>query len=233
MNEQMKARTGWRMAMVAALSVLASGTAKAVPFVETFNADNAGWTNNANAATGWVGSGGPDGSGYITSEASVAGVNPDGSVVFHRAGATSSGGQFIGNWIDLGIDELSFYIRHNAPVPLTAFVRVAHSQFNFPGAVAVQFVPVLPGVWTEVTVAVVAGNPQFVTFEDSDFATVFGSAGRMQIGVDIPEGLAGTQTTVRVDVDSVSAVPGPASAAVLLPLLVAYRARRGGRKATA
>ena len=54
-----------------------------------------------------------------------------------------------------------------------------------------------------------------MTFEGSDFATVFSSIGNLQIGVFVPAALAGVDQSFTFDVDGVTVVPSPPVAALL------------------
>ena len=125
-----------------------------------------------------------------------------------------------------GVTEVSFDIRHDAPVPLTFFTRFT-SQNNFPGAVALNFIPVLPNTWTTITIAITPMNPQFITFEGSDFATVFGQVQAIQFGVDVPLPLAGLDQAFNFDIDNFAMMPAPSAAVMLLAgLMVRGRRRR-------
>ncbi|MEO2046099.1 MAG: hypothetical protein ABGX16_05940 [Pirellulales bacterium] len=128
----------------------------------------------------------------------------------------SSGGAFFGNWIADGVGKFRAYVRHNAPQPLDFFNRFL-SPLNFPGGFAIHFAPVLPNVWTELTVDLKTSNPQFVTFEGATFADVFDDIGNVQFGVSVPNGLAGVNQEFTFDLDqvSISAVPEPTSLALV------------------
>ncbi|MEO1130914.1 MAG: hypothetical protein AAFX05_14570, partial [Planctomycetota bacterium] len=70
-------------------------------------------------------------------------------------------------------------------------------------------------------------NPQFVSFEGTDFNSTFSNVGHMQFGVDTPGALLGQDVTVTFDIDNVRLVPGPAAATtLLLGGLVGLRRRR-------
>jgi len=131
------------------------------------------------------------------------------------------------NWIGDPVSSFSFSVRHDAPQPLNFFTRFA-SSMNFPGATAVQFVPVAPDTWTELSVAITDGNPQFVSFEGSSFAAVFSAIGNLQLGVSVPAGLAGDPATYNFALDRVGVtVPEPAGAALAsLASLLCLRRRR-------
>lgn len=219
------------MCAASALAVVSTGSGAVVPFTETFATGNSFWRDAAGAAgAAWVASGGPDGSGYITGQTNVNAA-AFGSVIALRgqAGFGSSGGAFSGNWISEGIALFSFDVRHDAPTPVNFGVRFASSA-NFPGASAVSFVPVLPNTWTTIQIAINAANPQFVSFEGTDFNAVFSSIGNVQLSYAVPEALAGSGTVIQVEADNVSIVPGPGGlmlgAAAMAGL--AWRRRRSG-----
>jgi hypothetical protein len=116
-------------------------------------------------------------------------------------------------------------VRNNAPAPVNFFARFV-SPAGFPGAVAVEFAPVLPGAWTEITIPIDPANPQFISFETSDFNTIFSSIGRIQVGVQVPASLAGNPGSFSFDLDQVSIVPEPASVMLLMGLGVLGLRRR-------
>lgn len=200
------------------------------PFTEDFNDNSANWFNaTLTGPLGWSGSGGPDGGafafGAFNFENSLLNDTP--ALLRAQDEFGSSGGAFVGDWIDDGVTLFSAQVRHDAPVPLNFFTRFS-GPFNFPGAVAVEFAPVAPNTWTEISFAIDALNPQFVTFEGSDFDTVFGNIGHVQIGVTVPSSLAGVDADFTFSVDKASIVPAPAA---LLPLVIGLVAcsRRGRR----
>lgn len=188
-----------------------SAAAATVPFTEGFAADNANWKNAASADLSFVGAGGPDASSYATTTYSFENnADGDGPVLLRgQDNFDASSDAFVGNWLAEGVTEFSAYVRHNAPVPLNYFTRFA-SSFNFPGSVAVNFVPVLPNTWTKITFDISATNPQFVSFEGSDFNTVFGGIGNVQLGVNVPAALAGSTATYTFDLDQPTITPEPA-----------------------
>ena len=191
--------------------------ATTVPFTEEFASSSSNWYNAAGTAPlGHQTTGGPDGSGFAAGTFNFANSTAGNSTVLFRGQDEfgSSGGAFIGNWIADGVTGFSAWVRHNAPTPLTFFTRFS-SPFNFPGAVAVNFAPVFPNAWTQITIPIDPSNPQFVTFEGTDFNTVFGNVGHVQLGVSVPEALAGQDATYAFDLDKVTIVPEPASLALL------------------
>lgn len=198
---------------------LACATAAPGVFIgaeETFDSGPANWSNSANNAfLDWFASGGPDGSAYASGvfdfTSTVAGDTP--VILRAQSANNASGGIFSGDWIAAGITELRFSIRHDGPAPATIFTRFA-APANFPGATAIQFVPVASNTWTELSVLISPANPAFVTFEGSDFNTIFSNIGNLQFGVSVDSTLAGFQTPIRFDIDNVRVVPAPAGLAL-------------------
>jgi MYXO-CTERM domain-containing protein len=111
-------------------------------------------------------------------------------------------------------------VRHSAPQPLTYFGRFAILSANSPAAIGIQFAPVPPQAWTQLSFAITPTNPSFVTYEGSDFNTVFSQIGRVQFGINIPAALNGAATPFTFDVDKVSLVPTPEPAGALLAAMV-------------
>lgn len=196
------------------LSAVFGSAARAaiVPFTEDFATDAAGWRDSAGTASlSWQSAGGPDGGSFVSGVFNFANSATDDTVVQFRGQDEfgSSGGAFVGNWIADGVSEFTAYVRHDAGVPLNFFVRFS-GPANFPGGTAVSFAPVPTGTWAPITIPIDASNPQFVSFEGTDFDTVFGNVGHVQIGVSVPEGLAGVDAPVSFDLDKVAIVPEPA-----------------------
>lgn len=210
--------------------------AATVPFVEDFADDHANWLNfNSSAFLTFQPAGGPDGSSYVAGSFNfVNSVFGDQGPVLLRAGATplgsASGGNLFGDWIADGVAEFTAWVRHDAPTPLTYFVRFADSV-NFPGGTAIEFTPVLPNTWTQLNFSIGPASTNFVTFEGTSFGEVFDNIGRIQIGVSIPETLAGVNQPVTFDLDQVAInVPEPATlllgclaAATVLPVCIRTR----------
>lgn len=198
-----------------------------VPFTEQFTNDNANWWNGAAAAPlDWLGAGGADGGGYVTTQYTVPDVPPPFGATLFRAQDEfgSSGGAFEGDWITAGANAVAFSIRHNASQPLDVFIRVA-GPANFPGAVAISFAPIAPGVWTDVYIPVHEGSPNIIVIEGDDYDAVFSNVGHLQVGVFPGEQLAGENLTI--DLDQVSIIPAPGAAALLgLAGLMTCRRRR-------
>lgn len=193
------------------------------PFTETFDANNSNWLDSANAAAGWSNS--PTG-GFIFNRFNFANQTPGSTPVLFRGNNSplASGGKFFGNWITSGVTEFAFDVRHNFDGDLTFFTRLAISPF--PGATILSTTTVAKDTWTTVTFSIDPSNPLFLSFEGSDFNTVFSAISRVQIGVATPAALAGANTTVTFALDNVRVVPTPASALVLGLIPLAGRRRR-------
>ncbi|USN99421.1 MAG: hypothetical protein H6810_01735 [Phycisphaeraceae bacterium] len=204
------------------------------PFTETFD----------NGANNWLGgdflppaehaNGGVGDTGYISSQTGFEFNDPGSFNTVFRGnkgllpGTDASGGAFVGDWIAAGVTNLSFSLRHDIPEPVTVFVRIAADTFGapFPGAVGIFFVPVFAGEWTDLSIDINPANPQFVTYEDSSFETVFSNVGFIQIGIASPDGLLGDPTLYTVDLDNVAIVPAPAGLLAFAPVLAAATRRR-------
>ena len=191
-------------------------------FTESFDND-ANWVGADNTSVNFLPSGGPDGSSYISYTGSIASLADDDSAIGFRGNDfnDASGDAFVGNWIESGVDQFSFSFRHDLPAPAFVFARFA-SSFNFPGGIAIQFAPALPNTWTDVTVDISAGNPQFISFEGEDFDAVFSDVGNIQLGVAVPTGFGGFPAPVTFDVDNVtvstSTIPEPNTAVSIFGL---------------
>lgn len=223
--------------LIAVIVGSASGSAIAGlsnPFTETFDGGANNWLNGGFGPATEFASGGDGDSGYVGSQTGFEFSDPEAFNVVFRGntgffpGTDASGGAFFGDWIAGGVTELSFSIRHNIPVPVTVFARIAANTGGgpFPGTVAVAFIPVVAGEWTEVTIAIDASNPQFVSFEGSTFENVFSNVGFIQIGVAAPDALLGNPAIFDVGLENVSIVPAPAGVLALAGVVWAGRRRR-------
>ena len=206
------------------------------PFTETYAADTAGWRDGLlTSALSYAPAGSHDGSSYASGMFNfvnnVAGDNP--ALIQGRDEFGFSGGAFVGDWVAAGVTEFSAWVRHDAPEPLTYFVRFS-GPANFPGAAAISFVPVMPNTWTQLTIAIDPSNPQFVTFEGTDFSTVFTAnamngftgIGHVQIGASVSATLAGVDQAYTFDVDDVAIAPAPGVLALLGLSAAGLRRRR-------
>jgi hypothetical protein len=219
---------------LAALMALAgpptAASAATVPFTEDFATGDAGWRGNPNS----VGSLDWSSAGYVSEVFNFAASTAGGQgPVLFRGPVSASGGNFAGDWLTDGVSEIAFSVRHDAEVPITFFARFA-APMGFPGAIAVAFAPVASSAdWTQLVFAIDPSNPQFIGFEGSDFTTVFSSIGTVQLGVVVPEALAGVDADVQFDLTSAATVPEPAGLAALalaaLAAFFAFRAPSGAQ----
>ncbi len=210
-------RTATFAAFIAALA--GSASAAIVPFTEAFGADAANWTGPAGPAI-------YDPAGNIAADTNVNAAS-FGVVIGLRGQSANnaSSGAFIGNWITDGVTSFSFSVRHDAPVPMIFGARLV-TPANFPAAIGLDFAPVGPGVWTTVTIPISPAYPGFVSFEGSNFNTIFSNIASVQLLYSVPQSLGGTGTVVRFEADNVSIVPGAGSMAVLAALGLAVVRRR-------
>jgi hypothetical protein len=224
-----------------AIGTLAGETSAAPPFTEDFSGGSAGWrfnTANTPPLVG-VGTGGPDGGAFVRNNlASLTGSpqSPE-TILLFRAHKTYAGVDlgYTGDWITAGVKQVSAFVRHDAPQPLTFVARFA-GEANFPGAFYATTGPVPGGVWTPITFNVTATSPQNVTYEGGTHQQVFqnfdnSGVANMQFGVTIPAGLSGTGPYVfDFDKVNVSLTPEPSAAALAaLGCMAArfFRRRRG------
>jgi hypothetical protein len=222
-----------RLAFDFLLSILAgliisslNAAALEVPFSEGFDTGPTGWTDAANTSfLSHVANGGPDGDSYASTQyafASGGGAGGTSAVLFRGQDEfNASGGAFVGNWDGDGVTKLSAQIRHDAPLPLSFFARMS-GPLNFPGSVAVAFAPVPPNQWTTVEFDVSPSSSQLVSFEGSDYATVFSNIGHIQFGANIPAALANDATLYTFGLDNVSVdIPEPTSMVLIGLAIVA------------
>ncbi len=206
-----------------------TATAQAsLPIEENFDTDAANWFNAGGFGPAtYNATGGSDGGGYISEVLDLSTSMAADTPALFRAQDEfgSSGNAFVGNYLTNGATELTAFIRHNAPAPINMFTRFS-GPGNFPGAVSVDFVPVFPNVWTQVSFPIDPSSPQFVTFEGMDFNSVFGLIGHIQIGPSITAGVAGLPAQVTFDLDQVRLVPEPTTGVLVLLAGVALIRRR-------
>lgn len=217
------------LAILALTLTAGFASASVVGFAEDFTQDPAGWRNFNNSANlQWIASGGPDGSAYATSLFNLAGTSSGGfPATVIRAVSTSSGGAFVGNWLQDGVTGFAFSFRHNLPEAITITGRFA-SPTNNPGASTQTSVQVAPNVWTTVSIDLQQGSPDIISFGSAGpngYSAVFSSIGNIQIGFNVSPTLAGQNINANFDIDAVRIIPAPASCA-----LVAFAGLAGLRR---
>jgi hypothetical protein len=211
----------------------------AVTFTENFNT-TANWSTTSPTLTApsLVGTGGPDGSSYISRTASASGApdtNPPVPVVLFRAqdGFNSSGNVFTNNWVTGNITEVTAYVRHNASVPLPFFLRFTPPA-GTPGVIfenATLTPASVNNAWTKLTFDISASSPDFTPEgPPSLFGTVMGDVGRMQVGFTVPVGFGADPGTYTYDLDLVTATPEPTSWLLLATGAAFGWARRRSRR---
>jgi hypothetical protein len=227
-------KTRLTLAIFASLSLATSLQALTVPYTEDFAANNANWRTNVTPTfMTFVATGGPDGSSYVSAPFNFQNNGAGNTPVLHRANTdsnpalTASGGNFFGNWIAGGVNELRTYVRHNASEPLTYFLRVA-DPVGFPGFIVGGTELVQPNTWTEIDFSINPNNPN--NLPEASFNSVFDSIGRVQLGVFVPAGLAGVNQSFAFDLDQVTVdIPEPTSIGLCLmslACLITGRSRR-------
>lgn len=205
-----------------ALALTLAGTASAgsivEPFIETFDNDAAGWTNFNGASTlDWFPSGGPSDSAYASGTYNLENASGMFPPVVLRAedGPDASGDAFVGDWIAAGIVGFTLDIRHDLDQPLTIFGRFATPQNN-PGASAFSSITVEPNTWTTVVFDVTEDSNDIISFGSGDYQSVFSNIGNVQLGFEVPQGLAGQDIPVRLDIDNAGVIiPTPGTVGLL------------------
>jgi hypothetical protein len=186
-----------------------------VPFTEDFATDAANWRDSGSVSDlTWVSAGGPDGGSYASASFSFVDLTDLDTPALFRAHSAfgSSGGAFAGDWDASGVSSLSMMVRHDTGEELTYFARFA-GPANFPGAASIVFTPVVSDQWTKLSIAI--PDPGAVYEGPFSFADVFGNIGNVQIGVAVPEALAGVDQDFNFDLDKVALVPEPTTLLLL------------------
>ncbi len=184
--------------------VTESAEALQVPFSEEFIADSANWYDSSSISpVGWAMSGGPDGSSYATTTFNFVSSSSGATPALFRAQDkwNTSGGAFQGDWITGDVQRFTAFVRHDAGIPLSFFVRFSDPA-NFPGVVSVISSPIPSGEWRYIKVSI--PDPDFVYEGPFGFNDVFDNIGHVQIGVIAPESLIGIDQNVTFDLDSVT-----------------------------
>ncbi len=200
------------------------------PFTETFDAGNANWTNfNGSGGLDWFSSGGPNDSAYVSGGFNLQNASGMFPPVVLRAqqGDNASGGAFVGNWIESGVIGFSFDIRHDLDQPITIFGRFATPQNN-PGAAVNSSITVEPNTWTTVTFDLTEDSADIISFGSGTYESIFSNVGNIQLGFYVPDGLAGQDIPMRLDLDNAGLlIPSPGAAGLLgLAGIAAMRRRR-------
>jgi hypothetical protein len=211
---------------IALSSVCSTAFALTFPFNESFSNSDSNWKDNASLALTHVATGGAAGDGYVSTEFSFEGLTAGPAIFRGQNNFDSSGDAFLGNWTAAGVGVVRAYTRHDAPVPIDYFVRIATSG-NFP-AVNVELpysVPAGPD-WTLLEFDTSFSNP-LVTVEAipgqevASYNAVFGGVGNIQFGVSLPESLTTDPSFYTFDLDEVSiGVPEPSNVLIALGCLV-------------
>ena len=227
------------MMIALALTLAASQTAPAavVPFTEHFPGGPADW-RQADQLTdlNWLAAGGPDGSSYASGAFSFVDQGPGARPAILRAHdefgpSGSSNGAFVGNWLADGVTGFAAWVRHDAPAPLNFFARYANPN-NSPAAASLEFVPVLPNTWTELTFDIAFGTPNlFLEGPPTPqfYNQIFSDIGHVQIGAEVPDVLAGNPLTFTFDIDQVRLIPEPAAASLVACAVMLLCVRRKPR----
>jgi hypothetical protein len=226
--------TGSLIVAVLGLAATAHAGLDVVPFTEDFTDGPQNWFDApGTSVVSWSADGGPNGAGdgYISTSFAFADI-PDptlGTSIFRAQDEfNSSGNAFVGDWIAGGVNEVSFWFRHDAPAPVNVFARFA-SPVNFPAAVGLVFQPILPNTWTQVSVPLFDGSPNLIYEGPFGFGDVFSSVGHLQLGILPPMGFENDPTLYTFDVDKVSIVPAPGALALLGLAAFARRRRRNSK----
>jgi hypothetical protein len=184
------------------------------PYTETFAAAAAGWSKDSAGTTpaDWFATAGPADGPYIDGEINFTNFAANTTPIAIHGGPTASGGAFVGNWLDAGVEQFTAFVKHDAALPLSFFVRFA--PFGGPGAVGLSFVPVQPGVWTPLTIDIAPDSPAII-LEGVSFEQAFGNVARVQVGVLTPLALANQDVTVTIGLAQPAVTPEPAALALL------------------
>jgi hypothetical protein len=200
------------------------------PFTENFASSDANWKDNASLPLSYVATGGADGGGYVSTDFSFDGLAAGPTLFRGQGNFDSSGDAFVGNWLTAGVGEVRAYVRHDAPVAIDYFVRIATAN-NFPG-LAIELSQSVPAgdAWTLLKFNTSASNPLLTVEGPPNFyASAMGAVGNVQFGVSLPESLTMDATAYTFDLDGVSiAVPEPTTFGLVLVGLAAVGLGRGG-----
>ncbi len=218
-------KKNFSLVLAAAALILVPGPARAliVPFVEEFNAGPANWKNGANIAPAWSPWGGVADSGFIATQATIN-TNGFGPIIFRGNNANdASGDAFVGNWLAGGVTLFTTYVRHDAPVSLSFYVRLDAGAGN---AASSNPIEVAPNQWTLLTIPIVnslgpAGVFQSYGAAGTNFALIFGSIQNVQIALSAGQNPVTVGQTYNVGLDRPTIVPEPSLSLLLLSSAVA------------
>lgn len=214
-------RTRGLLACAALALAAAPAAALTAPFTEDFGADAAGWLSGSFGPLDFQATGGPEGGSYVSTTASS--LSGNGTIQFRgHASNGASGGAFVGDWEAAGVTSLSAFVRHDAPEAVTFFFRIATAG-NFPGHIGLVPVPVVPNVWTEISVLLDSANPLLIA-EGGTFSDTFGNVGNVQVGTSVSNLSEGLPFTWQLD--KVTIVPEPGTASLLALGLLGLATRR-------
>lgn len=198
--------------ILASLALTCTPALAVITFTEDFDSGNSNWGDAVSTPATWTATGGAPGSspGHVSTDFAFADAGPFGATVFRgQSGLNSSGGAFAGNWLDDNVSTFSYFVRHNAPVPVSYSTRFAF-PVNSPGGIAANFTPILPNTWTLISVSIEPTNPAFVSFSGSNFNAVFSDIGNIQVFTSVPTGFEMNTTEYTFQLDSATVtIPEP------------------------
>ena len=183
-------------------------------FTEDFDTGDSNWFGNTDPLTFLPADGAPSFSaGHVSTEFSFTNASMFGASTLFRGqeGFGSSGGAFTGNYIDDNVTSISFFVRHNAPQPVSFSARFA-SIANNPGGLS-SATSILPDAWTLVSIDIEPDS--FISFSGSDFDTVFSDIANIQVLASAPAlGMDPTEYVFELDAVTVDVfnVPEPTTA---------------------
>jgi hypothetical protein len=204
-----------------------------LPFIENFASGNANWaTSNSAVFANWLGSGGVDGGGYISANATVT-LSDFGFITFRGNDANNaSGDAFVGNWISGGVTSLSAYVRHNAPINLNVYARLDAGSGRAGSGVDFSLAP---NTWTQISIPIADSPSSFQSYGAAGpggFTTVFSGIQNVQFALSASQDASLSGQVYTLDLDRISVVPEPgpiglaAGAGLLLIGLGVFRNRK-------
>jgi hypothetical protein len=186
-----------------------------LPFTENFTNDASGWVALSNTPPNWTATGGADGDGFISMSQTIGGGGGFGAIIFRgNAGNNASNGGFVGNWIDRGVTLFSALVRHDAPEPVSMFIRLDRG-FGAGGSTQAFLVPG-GNVWTQLLVPIVDSNSVFQSYGTGNFESVFSNIQNIQIALSSTQTASLVGNTYTFGLDRVSVVPEPSSIGLCL-----------------